>query len=143
MLIDAIMIRSVVTVGLDDTLRTVQALFERYRFHHAIVVDQGRVVGVVSDRDLFRNLSPFIGMGSERPMDQASLNRKVHQIMSRRPITVGGGEPIASAGLLMLQHNISCLPVVDAQGGCRGVVTSRDVLRWCLQCGCSVVRPAA
>ncbi len=143
MLVEAIMSRTVVTVGLDEPLRSVQELFDRYRFHHLIVVDGGRVVGVVSDRDLMRNLSPFVGKASERTMDTASLQRKVHQIMTRQPVTCRADEPIASAGLVMLQHNVSCLPVISESGACRGIITSRDVLRWCLQSGCSVVRAAA
>lgn len=143
MLVESIMSRTVVTVGLDETLGGVQGLLDRYRFHHLVVVDGGRVVGVVSDRDLMRNLSPFVGKASERAMDAASLQRKVHQIMSRRPVTCRGDEPIASAGLLMLQHSVSCLPVVSDSGACRGIVTSRDVLRWCLQSGCGVMRAAA
>jgi acetoin utilization protein AcuB len=143
MLVSAIMSPAVVTVGLDETVASVQHLFERYRFHHLVVLDGGRVVGVVSDRDLLRNVSPFVGKGSERPMDLASLQRRVHQIMTRHPVTCAESEPIASAGLLMLQHHVSCLPVVGDAGKCRGIVTSRDVLRWCLQSGCSAVRAAA
>jgi acetoin utilization protein AcuB len=143
MQVHTIMTREVITVGPDDSVRGVRDLFERFRFHHVIVVDAGRVAGVVSDRDLLKNLSPFIGKGSERPMDLASLQRRVHQIMTRKPITINENDAIGAAGLLMLQNHVSCLPVVNDAGACCGIITSRDVLRWCLQSGCSVMQQKA
>jgi CBS domain-containing protein len=52
-----IMTRSVVSVDVNDTLQRIHAIFEESKFHHVIVTDEGRIVGVVSDRDLLKNLS--------------------------------------------------------------------------------------
>lgn len=137
-LVGSIMTRHVITIAMDDTLRTVRSLFDLHRFHHLVVVDRGRAVGVVSDRDLLRHLSPFLGQGSERTLDLSTLDRKVHQAMSRRLISVKEHTRVEEAGQLMLQHTISCLPVLDEAGGCVGIVTSHDVMRWCLQGKCAI-----
>ncbi len=133
MTIDTIMTRHVVTVRMDDELRVIRELFDRYRFHHVVVVDHCLVVGVISDRDLLRNVSPFIGKASERTMDVASLHRKAHQIMTRGLVSVAPETPIGDAAILMMNNKISCLPVLDANGACVGIVTMRDLLRWSLR----------
>lgn len=137
-LVGTIMTRHVVTVGMDDSLRKVRDLFDHHRFHHVVVVDEGRAVGVVSDRDLLKHISPFLNQGAERQLDRSTLEKKVHQIMSRRLISVREGMFVEEAGQLMLHHTISCLPVLDDQGVCVGILTSHDVMRWCLQGKCKV-----
>jgi acetoin utilization protein AcuB len=133
MTLETIMTRHVVTVHMDDELWKVRELFDRYRFHHVFVVDQCRVVGVISDRDLLRNVSPFIGKASERTMDLASLHRKAHQVMTRALVSAAPDTPIGDAALLMLNNKISCLPVLDGHGACVGIITQRDLLRWSLK----------
>ena len=46
-------------------------------------------IGVISDRDLLKALSPYIGTATETSRDVATLNKRAHQIMSRKPITIG------------------------------------------------------
>jgi acetoin utilization protein AcuB len=133
MTLDTIMTRHVVTVSMDDDLRAVRELFNRYKFHHVVVTEKCRVVGVISDRDLLSHLSPFVGTPSERSLDAASLNRKAHQVMTRKLVSAGPKTPVADAALLLLNNNISCLPVLDEHGACVGIVTWRDLLRWSLK----------
>jgi len=81
--VDQLMTRHVVTVSMDDTLDWIQRVFGEYRFHHVVVTENGQVVGVISDRDVLKNLSPFVGKITERAQDSASLKRRAHQIMTR------------------------------------------------------------
>src|SRR5262245_24623856 len=131
MILSDIMITTVVTVSMDDTLRHIRSIFDKYKFHHVIVVEDNKAVGIISDRDVLKHLSPFIGKLSERPQDVDCLNRRAHQIMGRRLTYADPDTPIADAMMLMIQNDISCLPVLDAHGHCLGIVTSRDMLRWC------------
>jgi acetoin utilization protein AcuB len=66
-------------------------------------------------------------------MDTASLHRKAHQIMTRALISAAPDTPIGDAALLLLNNKISCLPVLDSNGACVGIVTMRDLLRWSLK----------
>ncbi len=129
-----VMTTSVVTVSMDDNLRHIRQIFDRYRFHHVIVVENGKAVGIISDRDVLKHLSPFIGKLSERAQDVDCLNRRAHQIMTRRLTHATPETPVADALVLMIQNDISCLPVLNDQGKCTGIVTSRDMLRWCTRC---------
>ncbi len=126
--INEIMTRRVVTIGMDDDVQRVEDLFEEHGFHHLLVVEKGRLVGVVSDRDLLRNLSPFIGKLAEKPRDLATLNRRVHQIMGRNPITVSPEMSVEAAAHMMVEQHVSCLPVVTEHGSLLGIVSSRDLL---------------
>lgn len=127
-----LMSRKVVTVGMDDWLSTVRKLFEQRGFHHLLVVERDKVVGVISDRDLFKNLSPFIGIPSARSQDECTLRRRVHQIMTRKLIGVPPDTSVEQAAVLMLEHNVSCLPVLSLEQRPLGIVTARDLLRWAL-----------
>ena len=122
--------RSLVTIGMDETLGWARQLFEHHRFHHILVVDQGRLVGVLSDRDLLRHLSPFIGAIDERKRDTDSLNKRAHQVMTRALVTVTPETTACRACEMMLETGVTCLPVVERDGTPLGIVTWRDLMRW-------------
>ena len=88
MRVEGIMTTRLVTVGFDDTLATVKGIFDAVKFRHLLVIEEGELQGVVSDRDLLRAVSPFIGSTVETVRDIATLNKRVHQIMTRKPITL-------------------------------------------------------
>jgi acetoin utilization protein AcuB len=128
-----IMTRSVVTVHVDDTLERIHTIFEESKFHHVIVLDDGRIAGVISDRDLLKHMSPFIGKRlMEREQDTRTLKRKAHQIMTRRPIVAGPEMPIGQAVALLLKYRVSCLPVAASDQRVVGILTLRDVLAGCI-----------
>lgn len=125
-----IMTARVVTVEMDDRLALVKDIFDSTKFHHLLVLNgDGVLAGVVSDRDLLKALSPYLGSAAESARDLATLNKRVHQIMSRKPITLPAEAAIADAVELLLSHRISCIPIVDAGFRPIGIVSWRDVLR--------------
>ena len=65
MRVEQIMHREVITVGLDARVDTVRKLFEKHKFHHLLVVEKNKLVGIVSDRDILKQLSPFLSTASE------------------------------------------------------------------------------
>ncbi|MCB1740347.1 MAG: CBS domain-containing protein [Gammaproteobacteria bacterium] len=124
-----IMQTGVVSVELDDRLGHVQRLFQQRGFHHLLVVEEGRLFGILSDRDLLGVLTPTLGTVAESARDRAVLNRRVHQIMTRQPHAVTPQCSVMAAVDLMLEHGFSCIPVVDTDQKPVGVVTWRDLLR--------------
>lgn len=131
MKLEQIMTANVVTIGMDDTIETAKALFERFHFHHLLVLGENdTLVGVVSDRDLLKALSPFISTLIERPEDLRTLKKRVHQIMSYRPIAASRDQTIREAAILMLDNKISCLPIIRIDRTIEGIVTWKDILKW-------------
>jgi acetoin utilization protein AcuB len=126
----SIMSPRVVTVEMDDRLAVVKEIFDSTKFHHLLVINgDGELAGVVSDRDLLKALSPYVGSAAENARDAATLNKRVHQVMSRKPITLTPDAPLADAVKLLLEHRISCIPIVDEQFRPVGIVSWRDLLR--------------
>ncbi|WP_028204499.1 CBS domain-containing protein [Paraburkholderia nodosa] len=130
MQVEKFMTSRVVTVGFDDTLATVREIFAEASFHHLLVVEEGKLQGVVSDRDLLRAISPFIDSVVESARDLGTLNKRVHQIMSRKPLTLRPESSLSDAVALFLSNKISCIPIVDADFRPVGIVSWRDVLRY-------------
>ncbi|MCZ6799707.1 MAG: CBS domain-containing protein [Nitrospirae bacterium] len=127
--VGAIMTSRVVTIAMDDSLEVLRNIFQKVKFHHLIVADEGKIVGVISDRDFFKAISPYVGTMSETLRDRATLEKRAHQIMSPSPVTVQKNCPIQQAARLMLDRSISCLPVILSDGTIAGVVTWKDVFK--------------
>jgi len=141
MIIADIMSPATVRIGMDETLETVRALFQEHRFHHLLVTERNKLVGVISDRDLLKHLSPFINKMAERPQDLATLQKRAHQVMTRTLVTAAPDETVEDAGRQMLDARVSCLPVIDDQQRPVGFVSWRDMLR--ALCQRRPSRPAA
>lgn len=129
MKVTAFMTQPVVSVAMDDTLARVKQLFEETAFHHLLVVQDQRLVGVISDRDLLRVLSPNIDTAAETVKDLACLNKKAHQIMTRNPITLSAEATLPVAVNVFNEHVISCIPIVDNDNRVQGIVSWRDIMR--------------
>lgn len=124
-----IMNARVVTVGPDDSLQLVKEIFDNVGFHHLLVVEDRRLVGIISDRDLLKVVSPYLGTPSETARDAAVLRRRAHQIMTRNPVCLDEEASIRQAIALFNGNAVSCLPVVNAGGVPVGIVSWRDILR--------------
>jgi acetoin utilization protein AcuB len=127
MKVSEVMTKRVVSVQMDDRLTVVKEILDNVSFHHLLVVENETLQGVISERDLLRCLSPFLGSDAESARDATTIAQRAHQVMTRSPITVNSEITVRDALTLMLAHNIGCLPVLD--NGCIvGIFTLRDGL---------------
>lgn len=129
MSVEKLMTQSIVTVGMDDSLKEIKEIFENVRFHHLLVVESKRLVGVISDRDLLKSISPNIGTPSETKKDLATLNKKAHQILTRKPITLTIDAQVDEAIDIFNTHRISCIPIVNDKQEPVGLLSWRDILK--------------
>ena len=128
--VGSIMTARVVTVEMDDRLEVVKKIFDTLKFHHLLVVDdRKKLTGIVSDRDLLKALSPHIGSAAETARDIATLDKRVHQIMSRKPLTLHPGADVSEAVALFLENRISCIPIVNPDFKPVGILSWRDVMK--------------
>lgn len=127
--IESVMTKTVVTVEMDDSLRVVKELFDNTHFHHLLVVESGKLLGVISDRDLLKALSPNIGTATETTKDTATLNKRAHQILTRKPVTLTSNASINDAIEIFKNYNISCIPIVDNNHKLVGIISWRDILK--------------
>ena len=128
--VSKVMSAKVAVVYPDDTLLTLREVFSKVKFHHMVVVDGSRrVLGVVSDRDVLRTVSPFFGTVNEQTRDTTLMRRPVHQVMTREPICATPEMRMEDAIRFMWGKRISCLPVVDGEFRVIGILTWKDIVR--------------
>ena len=116
-----------ISVQMDTPLSQVRLLIEEHGFHHIPVLEEDELVGIISDRDIFRVLSPFLGTAAELTRDLALLDKVAHQVMTRQPISLSVNDPLEKAIDWMLKGDISCLPVLN-KGRLVGIITWRDLI---------------
>lgn len=129
MSIAKIMTRSVITAELDQTLAELQRIFAKHKFHHVLVVSKGNLVGVVSDRDLLKALSPNLGTAAETSRDLATLNKRIHQVMERELHTLTADASVYDAIDLFNSYKVSCIPIIDDANTPVGILSWRDIMR--------------
>jgi acetoin utilization protein AcuB len=118
------MSREVVTLGPEASAAEAWAVCQEMGIRHLPVVEEGRIVGLVSDRDL-RDISPPRGSGGERDtLGWVSLR----DIMSTALVTIHPLDTIDHAARELHQRKIGCLPVV-AEERLVGIITSSDMMR--------------
>jgi CBS domain-containing membrane protein len=124
-----VMTRKIATVAEQDALAHIEESMHRLRFRHLPVVDsQGKLVGLLSHRDLLHVSSSWL---SEQEVEQnAAIQRlPVGRVMQHEVLTVQPSDPLIEVGKLMWASKIGCLPVVDAEGTLVGIITEADFIR--------------
>lgn len=129
MTLEKIMSFPVASVELEDTLGMVKSLLDKAAFNHVLVVEHGKLMGVISDRDVYRVMSPTLGTPLETHRDVQGMNRLVHTFMTRKPRTLRKSNNMFDAVDLFLTHKISCIPIVDSDNHLEGIVTKKDILK--------------
>lgn len=124
-----IMPEKMVTISAGDTLSTVEDIMTLGQVRHMPVVQAGKLVGVVSERDLLRaslsNLSSFGGDQRRAFLQGVEIAR----VMSTPPVTIGPDATVEQAARIMAEQKIGCLPVVRREK-LLGLITETDVLRY-------------
>lgn len=123
------MATDVITVDADESLRLAEDIMDMGRIRHLPVMRAGKLVGIVSQRDLFRaSLSTLLHhRRADVELFEHSVN--VAEIMSDKVITVTPETPLKEAAGIMLTKKIGCLPVVDENDSLLGLITETDALR--------------
>ena len=131
--VEDLMQHKVFTVSPDDLIDRVFFLLHYERIRHLPVVENNKVVGIVSDRDLYKVLGPrhrSKSIGEQKDGSLYVIPRKVKTIMHRGVETITAKSRASKAASLMAEKKISSLPVIDEKDGTLiGIITSTDILR--------------
>lgn len=119
--ISRIMTTDPLTIGPTDTVAAARALFESHNIHHLPVVDDGKLVGIVSSADLRK-----LFLLDEKSALSASA--RVVQIMEVGPMTLGADATLRLAAEKLQAGSFHALPVIDQQRKLVGIVTSGDLI---------------
>jgi CBS domain-containing protein len=131
MLVREVMTAPAITVQEKATVKEAIAMLDRHDIAAMPVVDaDGRLVGVVSEADVIRDMVVPDPRAHEVPvrLTKAPFQFRVADIMTTHPMTVTGDTELATAADLMTTTVVKSLPVVD-RDAVVGVVSRRDVIR--------------
>jgi acetoin utilization protein AcuB len=116
MLVNNWMSKALVVVDPNASVIKAQILLKEHDISHLPVMNEEKLLGIITDRDIRQLLIP-------------SETLKVKNIMTPDPVTVPWNYTIGEAAEILLMHNISGLPVVDQQGRVAGIITKGDLFR--------------
>jgi len=123
-----IMSTNVEVVGRNDDLGMVEELMAAKKVRHVPVVEDGELVAIVTQRDLFKAaMSSTMGYG-EKAQKAFLHNVRVKEIMTYPVVTVTPEASVGEVAGIMIQKGIGCLPVVS-DSKLVGMVTKTDLLR--------------
>lgn len=118
-----------VTVTPSTSIREARRLLRYYGVRHLPVVENDRVVGMISDRDVrIDDASLDVIAAVEDVEDVAGRNREVRLVMSTPVHVIGPDEAVEAASRSMLSWRVSGLPVVTGESELLGVITTTDCL---------------
>ncbi|MFQ5778157.1 MAG: CBS domain-containing protein [Terriglobia bacterium] len=127
-LVGDVMTREVTTVAPDTKLLDASLLFRSTGFRHLPVVSDGRLVGILSDRDVERASPTMLTKVSPEEYNRIFEATPVSKVMTADPITVTCKTPIKEAVTMMVERKISALPVAEADSKLAGLITTTDLL---------------
>lgn len=120
------------TLTADDTVRDAMDLLYSLGVRHIPIVRRGRLVGMVSDRDLRDVALPTLAAFEHPEESRKAWARKLGDVMHGDVISVGPEEDAAEIIDLMIDHKVGAIPVVDPDSEeLVGIVSYIDVLRVC------------
>jgi acetoin utilization protein AcuB len=124
------MTRSAITIDPQTEFHRAFDLMHARRIHHLPIVDGGRVVGLVAERDLLLAAANF-----------GSAEVPVGEIMRGPPICVSENAQLKDAARLLVVNHIGSLPVLNSAKALVGIITETDIFK--IAAGMLRARPAA
>lgn len=122
------MSRNVVTLEETDSLREAIGVLRKHKIRHAPVVQEGRVVGIVTDRDLKRATPSLLTGIDQDHFDRILEETMVEHVMTRNPSTVAPSMSLKEAATILLDNRFGSLPVLEGDR-LVGILTTTDLLR--------------
>ena len=130
--VEELMTSKVYTVDPHDMIDRVFFLIHYEKVRHLPVVEKGKVVGMVSDRDMYKALGPKSNSnaieGNKTGTELHVVPKKVQNIMRRGVISVSSDTLASDAAALMADNKIGALPVID-KDKLVGILSATDILR--------------
>jgi CBS domain-containing protein len=123
-----LMTTNVETIARNDELTIADDIMKMKRLRHLPVLEEGRLVGILTQRDLFHAaLSTALNFG-EKAQKEFLKTVVVKEVMTDDVRTIGPEADVKEAARLLIEHRIGCLPVVE-NGKLVGLVSETDLLR--------------
>ena len=120
--------KNMITIAAEQLLQQAIELFEQHRFRHLPVVQEGKLVGMLTPADISRVLPSPLNQDEVEETGYLIENTTVAAAMSAPPITISAAASLLDGVDLMRRNKIDSLPVVDAAGTPVGIISITDIL---------------
>ena len=130
--VSEIMTKNIHRVSLSDDLSTAESLMKKNHIRHLPVVENERIVGMLSLNDLLRiSFADAVGADGEELESTVYDMFSIEQVMTRKVKCIDSKNTVSQAAKLFLENEFHALPVVD-DDCLTGIVTTTDVIRYYL-----------
>jgi len=129
MLVENWMSKDVITVDVNDSMQDATRLLKEHNIRGLPVMENGKLVGVVTDRDLKKASASDATTLEIHELLYMISRIKVKEIMTKNPITIPVDSTIDEAAEVLLENKLSGAPVVDDKGQVVGIITQIDIFR--------------
>ena len=127
-----VMTCDVLTLTEDQDLRHIEETMRLFRFRHMPVVADGRLVGLISHRDVLRTAASSLLPNGRAQSEHLARTFHVRDVMTH-PRVVHPETPLVAAARTMYREKLGCLPVVDESNVLVGILTDADFVRLALE----------
>jgi len=128
--ISRIMTRKPETIKPSDTMEDVRRIFEKRGFHHIPVLDQGKLVGLVSYTDYLQLIRSIFDNSQETRLNEKVLHATVvEDVMTKHVLCLSQDDTVENALLIFKANQFHSLPVVDARQHLVGIITTYDLMK--------------
>jgi CBS domain-containing protein len=128
-----LMSRDVLCLSEDMDLSHIEDAMRLFKFRHMPVTDDGRLLGVVTQRDVLRVCASSLLPNAAEQTALLTKAYRVRDVMTRDVKTVRPGAPLTEAAKILIHDKIGCLPVVDDGNVLVGILTDSDFVRLALR----------
>ncbi len=111
------------------SLKDVADLMRDRDIRHVPIVEGGRVVGIVSDRDIRLYVADLFESQGETTLEASRKTLTIRNVMQSKPVQVDPSTDVSEVVDLLLEYRIGAVLVSDTQGTLRGIVSYEDILR--------------
>ena len=129
MLVETWMSKPVITIDADDSMQNATVLLKERHIRILPVMENGKLVGIISDRDLKRASASDATTLEIHELLYLLSKIKVKEIMTKDPITARPDYTLEETSRILLEKKISGVPVVNDEGQVVGIITRDDLLR--------------
>ena len=129
MLVKNWMSKPAITIDIDAFMNDAIKLLKNHNIKMLPVMEKGRLVGIVTDRDLKRASASDATTLEIHELLYLISKIKIKEIMTKKPIAVPEDYTVEETAEVLLKHNISGVPVVDQHHNVVGTITQNDIFR--------------
>jgi len=129
-LLKDVMVKNPYTIDINESFSKVWELLTEHGIRHLPVVENNRMRGLISSRDLYRIVSPRRTEDGTCFYGKEVLDRYIlKQVMTKDVFTLSPSDTISKAIDVMVNRKYGCVPLVDEHGHLAGIVTPIDILK--------------